>query len=73
MFVVIKAFSTALQRFAEDDRLYHYHDLSPHTLESLIAAGYAENRLDTPAPKTKAAKSPDPEPTPESPPEDPKN
>jgi hypothetical protein len=69
MFVVIKSFRTAMQRFTEGARLYRSFDLTPHTMESLISLGYVENQLDTPAPKAKSPKTPDAEPTPESLPE----
>lgn len=50
MLTVVKPFKTALQRFAEGAKVPEVADLSPHTVESLIAAGCIEK----PAAKGKA-------------------
>lgn len=46
MFEVVRAFPTKNQKFKVGDRLYRSMDLSPHTIDTLIACGYVENRLD---------------------------
>lgn len=50
MLTVVKPFKTALQRFAEGAKVAEDADLSPHTVESLVDAGYIEK----PAAKSKA-------------------
>jgi hypothetical protein len=49
MFEVVNAFKTVNQKFKPGDRLYRMMDLTPHTIETLVACGCAVNLLDKPA------------------------
>lgn len=61
MFEVIKKFNSRTQRFSEGDRVYKMMDLYPHTIETLIHAGFVVNKLDSAPARQKPTKSADTE------------